>query len=634
MRGAPLDRVRNESGEHSWGNTNKNKNPFLEKTKSAVVRDRWGGRSTSVKQQKGSVNGGKEDYAQLNLLGTPEHAGEVDDSVFIASNQLLGTYMQPNFKRQPYIPQSHEYTSRLNNMTGRNLKPLLDRPAKKENQPLFAPFREEYIANRNDIMEKVLAEASRQKDETSPNSRMFEQPAPTIKVAPGVGFGYSAEPNDRPFHPWYRAMPYNIDELRGEVRPDFVLNRNNIGKRGEIPHAIGKAKEPRRRSEAIYGQGNMARIIPGIGAFSQDVREGFAENTRPTVRDTRADMVESMGFVDMTGVGRSEKVNVERMGGAHIKSDNVSGARTGGINREGEAGIVVGESEIKDRVKDRIVYFDRAKMMTLSLDPTLPLSGLNLDTLIDYDIKADDYMDSINDRDGHADALQKRGSKMMNSDGLLMNDPHRTGYIENVRIPTRNNGGQRGTNDGRTGGSIEHRRVPIAAEHVTNDRAAAGNGMAWRDGGHELTNMKVRGSLRGQLIERSHMMPNVQNNRGDQTRVNKSTRTSKKMVISDAPVHGVSERMVTDGDIKFVNPTARRNFSAWDNQVMGLTKTNSNRMGKDGGPRPLPARPTLHHWGLNNQVIMGRNTKTKQRVLEEAKNLRQDIRIKPIMTFK
>lgn len=208
----------------------------------------------------------KEDYRELSNIGVPQRRISVSDDVYIASNELLNANMRPNVKRQPYISRDNEYKSKLDLFTGQNLK-----PPKREQPPLFDLFKEEYLPNRNDVMNKVNAQKCRYKDVTSDISRQYETPIEPVMVPPGLDLGYNAEPSNRPFHPYYRTDEKTSEELTGKIRPDYdISNRTNPGLMGYKPPQEQECIK--RRPDAVYGipQGQVISNI--FSPFSKTIK--------------------------------------------------------------------------------------------------------------------------------------------------------------------------------------------------------------------------------------------------------------------------------------------------------------------------------------------------------------------------
>lgn len=638
----------------------------------------------SKRSSRGAPTNKKEGYQLLNLIGTPQHAVEVDDSVYIGENKLLGTYMEPNFKRQPYVPQEHEWTQKLNLFTGRNLKPLLDRPEKKENPPLFKPFKYDYLANRNDVMEQTLAMASRFRDETSTISKNFEKPTPETKVAPGVDIGYNAEPNNRPFHPWYRTPEYNIDELRGEVRPSYSLDRTKIGMKGDKGHLMAKPRNPKRRPESVYGQGNQSRIVPGIGTFSKGANDRLAERIERMVKkpesaehfgpeyrvhdytelpEDRKPYVEPVrvrrrpaesvragagytGRHEDLGYDRTMSIkpkNTKRLSFGHLENDregNVKPVRYRSLNPNAR-----GTSNRDLYNKDLAIRAVREGAVDLEED-AMPYT--NRETLLDKMPQEYDH-----DRDA-APNNPEQGTRLRNVNGLLVPESNAHTYVEDRRGPGGDNPLRaQKTQDKRSfrfmkepnkaewndrypkvgGGNATRKHAPnrgakrgLKDERPQNAYIDQTSGMTGRvgidhaQGSHKLTKAHAKRTRReetadteryaggGRIIGREH-----RNNRT--TRLN-----SKRPVTVNRQPNGVS---------------GSKWYSDYDNQYMGLTQTNVNRSAATQQPIPYPRTPTMAHYGYNNQIIMGANTRdTRQGNIMSQVDYTPKSLIKPIMQFK
>lgn len=212
----------------------------------------------------------KEGYQQLSEIGVPQAANVVDDAVFLSENKLLHTYMTPQFKKDPHFARSGEYTERFELWTGK-VKPMYDRPEKKENPPMYAPFKEGYLPNHNQIMNDVNNMQGRFRDTTGQTAKAFEKPTEPIKVPHGLGMGYNAEPTDRPFHELYRPNEYTSDQLTGKVRPTYELERTNPGMKFDSQNIYIQGDYTRKTNQAVYGQ-NTSEFIPTLGAFIAPVK--------------------------------------------------------------------------------------------------------------------------------------------------------------------------------------------------------------------------------------------------------------------------------------------------------------------------------------------------------------------------
>lgn len=209
--------------------------------------------------------GEKEGYQELNTIGVFERSYPVSDEVFLAKNELLGNYMRPNFKKEPHYARAHEWDSKLNLYTG-NVKKMYDRPEKKENPPIYAPFKYWYLPNKNDIMNQVDGMADRFRNETGERAKMFEKPTEPIRVPPGVGLGYNTVATDKPFHQNYRVDEKTIDELKGKVRPTYQLERTNPGSRAT--YSLLTPADTRKQNQAVYGQ-DVDEYLPSLGTIFQ-----------------------------------------------------------------------------------------------------------------------------------------------------------------------------------------------------------------------------------------------------------------------------------------------------------------------------------------------------------------------------
>ena len=210
----------------------------------------------------------KEDYKGLQLIGTPEGNCEVSDDVFDGTKGILRPYMVPMFKGEPYnITGASNYQAKLDLYTG-NVKKMFDRPQKKENVPLWKPFKEDYLLNQNDVFNRASAEEStRAYNNSYLSARPFEFPVEPVFVKPGLGLGYTAEGDPNPFHSQWRPPVKTVDELRGWVRPTFAFSRANAGVSeyvlGHNP-ITNPVRSKTRRQDAVYGLSIKDTIIPGI----------------------------------------------------------------------------------------------------------------------------------------------------------------------------------------------------------------------------------------------------------------------------------------------------------------------------------------------------------------------------------
>lgn len=615
----------------------------------------------------------KEGYQQLNLIGTPSHAVEVDDSVWLSENKLLnGAYMAPNFKRQPYVPQDHEWTSKLNLYTGRNLKPLLDRPEKKENPPLFKPFKYDYIANYNDVMNKTLAMASRFRDDTSPISRNFEKPTPEIKVAPGVDIGYNAEPTGRPFHPWYRTPEYNIDELRGEVRPTFYLQRTSIGVKGDKGYRMVKATNPKRRPEDIYGQGNQARVVPGIGTFSKGLAdkgnyfEGFIKKFVK-----RGDSVEHFGPADRGYENRELPDNmkpyteplrlnnqpdrVTRVGNPYMDHEDPAYDRTMHIKPK-----MSKKMQFNHIVVDRQGNPKPVRYKTLDpkhqghptgrdlLNKDLAVGAVrqggvntrnikspytNKDTLLMKMPSEYDY-----DRDNAPDALDWQGMQIR--DGIMVGDaddntehlrdptvdvvytaskPHHEKSFRFMKLPKQGElqDDYHQIDAPNTRGPNRNAHQKIRDSHVDNiDGNINRVGINYAQSSHQLTRAHAKDTNR-------ELYAGTERYAGGGSALGRDYRDTTTTKLNN-------KRPVT----VYRQPNGAH-YANYSNQKMGLTQTNVNRSAKKQQPIPYPLYPSMGHFGYNNQIIMGANTRdTRPGMILSQVDYRPTSLIKPIMTFK
>ena len=227
--------------------------------------------------------------------------------------------MRPNIKKQPYIPRDNENKARLDLYTGQYQK-----RTKKEQAPLFDLFKQDYLPDRNNIMNQVLDQAGRYRDETSTLAKNFETPIDKVKVPPGLDLGYNAEPTNRPFHPIYRQDEYTRDELTGVVRPDFSLDRTGGALMGE--KTILNPEYEKKRPETVYGV-PQGQVISNIFApFSKQIKNadhqvehltqrGTQENTRKGIAGTTGQQKLSDHSLPKLREASKRKVRPEETGG-------------------------------------------------------------------------------------------------------------------------------------------------------------------------------------------------------------------------------------------------------------------------------------------------------------------------------
>ena len=623
----------------------------------------------------------KEGYQLLNLVGTPQHAAEVDDSVFLGENKLLGTYMEPNFKRQPYVPQEHEWTQRLNLYTGRNLKPLLDRPEKKENVPLFKPFKYDYLPNKNDVMERTLAMASRYRDETSTISRKFEKPTPEIKVAPGVDIGYNAEPTARPFHPWYRTPEYNIDELRGEVRPSYEIERTKIGLKGDKGHLMPRKRNLKRRPEDIYGQGNQARIVPGIGTFTKGANDRLAGRIERMVK--KPEFSEHFGNEyrehDYTPMPEHRKPFVEasrlhnrpgssaRTGNAYTgRHEDMGYDRTMSIKPKNTKRMQFGHlvSERDGNIKALVMVNNNPNTKGKKTHKNLSNKALAIEALRDgnpdMDYKRNPYtnkktllsrvpQDYDYDRHGRPDRLDEYGNLLRNEDDMFLPESNAYSYVDQQRTV----GSEGYLRAGRQQNKSQYKFMRNPMERGENNRHGVGEASSRkapnRGSRHGLRN----GRAQNLYMEQSQMTGRVgiDHAQGSHRFTKAHAKRTRREETADTEryagggrIIGLEYRNNRTTELNDKRPVTvnrrpngqmgQKNYADYDNQFLGLTRTNVNRSAADQQPIPYPRVPTMAHYGLNNQIIMGTSTRDtrKRDVLSQAD--RPQSFLKPIMKFK
>ncbi len=268
----------------------------------------------------------KEDYKGLQLIGTPEGNCEVSDDVFDASKGILRPYMVPMFRGEPYnIVGASNYQGKLDLFTG-NVKKMLDRPQKKENVPLWKPFKETYLLNKNDIFNRASAEESvRSYNNAYLSARPFEFPVEPVIVKPGLGLGYTSEGDPNPFHPQWRPPVKTVDELRGWVRPTFAMSRVNAGV-SENTMGINPITNPvrskTRRQDAVYGLSIKDTIIPGIfkGDFGTPCQPEQIEE-----KEKKRMIVKSLTnapFMNLDGTGGEYDVEIKERRTPVIKGTN------------------------------------------------------------------------------------------------------------------------------------------------------------------------------------------------------------------------------------------------------------------------------------------------------------------------
>jgi len=592
----------------------------------------------------------KEGYQQLNNIGTPSRALEVNDDVFLSDNKLLHTSMTPNFKKQPHVPRDHEHTSKLNTFTGRNLKPLLDRPSKKENPPLFKPFKEEYLPNRNYVMNNVLAQGSRFKDETGPNSRKFEAPTPSIKVPKGVDIGYNAEGDARPFHSWYRPEEYTIDELKGEVRPEYKLNRYNIGRKGDKMHQMPESTT--KRPENIFGI-DFSTIIPGLGAFSQNApQEGQINNKG----DKKQDSIEYIGNMrgnqnkagDYGKIRTSNKQATENktvMTGIKAflhKTKSLFTANevdsTTKLDRTGGSNPLV-YTEQNGRKRGLNTQPRNKKQINLTQTGQYDMGGLGGDIVYNPSIKdvkniafpvvgaphenrtmgyQKEFRAFKNKKVGikNAPQLQVNG----NNDLLHMPDMfNELDFGNDVSFQQVGNYTNIGDDNG---GHLVNRAIKDPSNAYMNVRDTRTGGIV---GGNK--NNYEMDNIFAPTTKKEGMAQKYQGNAGS---------SAPKQFIND---NHNNTRLSKTGFVggRSGNGGANTNNIWDDTEYMGLSKMRIDRLAADAGPRPLPSNPTGDHYGYNNQIIMGKNTR-KQREYADNSRLSMETKHKqfhkPIMKFK
>lgn len=624
----------------------------------------------------------KEGYQQLNTIGTPSRALEVNDDVFLSDNKLLHTHMSPNFKKQPKTPRDHEYTSKLNLFTGRNLKPMLDRPNKKENPPLFKPFKEEYLPNRNYVMNNVLAQGSRFKDETGPNSRKFEAPTPAIRVPKGVDIGYNAEGDDRPFHPWYRPEEQTIDELTGEVRPTYQINRNNIGRKGDKMHQMPKPST--KRPEALFGI-DFSTIIPGLGAFSQNApKEGQINNKG----DKKMDTIEYIGNMNsnmskkgqygkirtankqatenktvMTGIkaflhktkslftaNTVDSTMEERAGGTNPIVFTSENGRKRGINTQSENKKI---SKIdRNGVSKPIIYTeqngrkrgnntkpDNKKRTDLVQTGQYDMGGLGGEIIYNPTVKdvkniafpiagaphenrttnyQKEFREFKNKKMGHKNApqLQMDG----NNNPLHLSDMFdEIDFTDDTSFQQTGNFTDIGNDNG---GHLINRGMKDPKNSYMNVREVrTGNLSGKAKNNYEMDNVFAPTTRKEGLAQKYQGNAGANNPKQFINNNHNNTKLSKTGYVGGRSGNG----------------GAKTNNIWGDTEYMGLSRTGIDRLAADAGPRPLPNNPTGDHYGYNNQIIMGQNTRrqrelaTNSRLSLETKNKQFH---KPIMKFK
>jgi len=560
----------------------------------------------------------KEDYRGLQLIGTPNNNCEVSDDVFDGSKGILRPYMVPMFKKEPYnISGASAYQGKLDLYTG-NVKKMLDRPQKKENVPLWKPFKETYLLNKNDIYNRASAdESARYYNDSFLTARQFEFPVEPVIVKRGLGLGYTAEGDPNPFHSQWRPPVKTVDELRGWVRPDFDIGRVNVGV-SENALGVNPITNPMRaktrRQDAVYGLGIKDTIIPGIfkGDFGTPCTGDLIEkrNKKLVLKSSKSGNL----FRNADGPLGQENFNVEMK---EPRAKTLSGTGVAPFMNLNDANT---EGRYDVKMKD-----PRARTLNGTVvAPFMNLNDANTEGRYDVEIKERRlpvlrgsggqlkplyYQSYIDDKQGKKVTREKK--EMIRRDVLPAIEGESTGFIQKLAgLFTR----RENKNDIRTDNTT-HISIPTS---IT-------------DSSGKLENIRLKlskevANVRDEApMATGPIMPATDRSR-HRARADKLRVDAIRM--SGAMNSGAGVEMPR-GDMKDVRMNVKKTVLSYRDpdmgpRVQGHVKTDTlvplNRISIDADPQIFPPLTAPQLAGFNNQVILGENTKKNRRILYGARD--------------
>lgn len=598
-----------------------------EKEKAQNVYDSYNWKNFKNKPWTGNCNG-KENYQELSRIGVPQRAIEVSDAVFVADNELLRANMYPQAKKMPFTPKSGAWNRTLDLYTGQNLK-----SSRKEQAPLFDLFKEDYLPNKNDLMNKALDQAGRYRDETSFISKQFEKPIESVRVGPGLNLGYTNENTNQPFHEMYRVNAKNRDELTGKVKPTFAIDRTDGALMGDNSYIIPNYLKL-ERDDAVYGQPKGGVIRNIFGSIIKPIKypDELVEKDKQNCFVTDSDM--ALGTFADKGTGSYNlPTEMNPLNNHEIYGQNLNNI-VNVENRMGKTDTQVPRN-IEVRPQKAIYYQDQlAKTQKGHMVPIV-YKGTNQNTMPNSN-----GLDKERKLGADYSTIDAMGNKKSTARGDVLNPLNNNAQtIQYIR----------------TGGDM----MPVMSENYIPDTV-------------NLNNMKVPMKSHNQESRRSTMPTNKQQSNNtrivqpmnnintkkhtistysggvalfgkeqDRSNIKQSTK-SKSMVIQPGTSHRASKTTHTYKQGKYTkygkHQENAENMNKYNQKQMHESyKVATDRLAADGGPRPWPKPSSWrftpeYSWQVNDPTEIKSN---KMKRLPTIYN-RVDGQIfhKPIMKFK
>ena len=602
-----------------------------QKEQARKIYDSYDWKNYKNKPWTGNCNGykcdGKENYQELSRIGVPQRSIEVSDAVFVADNELLKANMYPQAKKMPFTPKSGAWNRTLDLYTGQNLK-----SSRTEQAPLFDLMKEDYLPNKNDLMNKALNQAGRYRDETSFISKQFEKPIETVRVGPGLNLGYTNENTNQPFHEMYRPDAKNRDELTGKVKPTFAIDRTDGALMGDHSYVIPNYIKL-ERDDAVYGHPNGPIIRNIFGSIIKPIKypDEIVEKDRQNCFVTEGDM--ALGTFADKGTG-SYNLPTEMN---PLTNREIYGKDLNNIvnveNRMGKTDTQVPRN-IEVRAQKAINYQDQLAKTTKGHMVPIVYKGTNQNTMPDSN-----GLDKERRLGADYSTVDAMGNTKSTARGDVLNPLNNNAQtIQYIR----------------TGGDM----MPIMSENYNPDTV-------------NLSDMKVPMKSHNQESRRQTMMTNKQQVNNARTvqpmnNINKKRHTvstysagvapvgknmdrtnikptpkAKSIVIQPTTQHRASKTAHTYKQAKYTKFGKHQqnadNMNKYSKQRTESFKVATDRLAADGGPRPWPKPSSWrftpeYSWQVNDPTEIKSNKMKKMPTLYN----RVDGQIfhKPVMKFK
>lgn len=550
----------------------------------------------------------KEDYKGLQLIGTPEGNCEVSDDVFDATKGILRPYMVPMFKGEPYnVVGASNYQGKLELYTG-DVKKMLDRPQKKENVPLFKPFKEDYLLNQNDVFNRASAEEStRAYNNSFLSARPFEFPVEPVFVKKGLGLGYTAEGDPNPFHSQWRPPVKTVDELRGWVRPTFAFSRANAGVSeyvlGHNP-ITNPVRSKTRRQDAVYGLSIKDTIIPGI--FKGD----FGTPCNPEIIEKEN---KKMVFKSGTNLYKNADAQLGQENFELVEKNNKKMVFKSGTNlyKNADAQLTQENFELVEKDKKRMVLKGKTTAPFMNLDDA------NAEGRYDVEIR-ERRAPVLKGSNGQLKPLYYKSYAQ--TEGKYTGNGKKENVQQDFQANIENNQGF----IQKVLGFLTGRETKTQVRTNNEVQIEVPTSIIDQSGKHvdvQLKYRKEQGNVRNEKPVMTGMTASAEDRAKHRERAEKLRLEAIRMSGMLNKEFGVA---MPRGDMKDVEFNNKRNVMCYRNpdlgpRVQGHVKTDPmvplNKIAPDADTQIFPPLTAPQLAGFNNQVILGENTKKNRRIL-------------------